>query len=469
MTQQQNSPERDVYVGHPLGVVLHGRPINGIGRDHAGRECQVAHFERYDPDNPAHAKYFEAAHYLELKALLKQWPVDRLVGEGQERVERFLAQFPDVHALHQFYEATEPLRASTSVQCGFAYRVATLLFETYDCKQSEKPVQERIEPHLMNWPCADEHDARAVLVELENRLIVAGGHEHTPENLECFLVRRLCDTAFQLGREPVRAPEGHPIEAPRVLPVTLDGYQWARVPAFAVFDLPHGLDKGGLDGRVLIYRGRYPDATGTPPLLTLPLKTLLRGCKSTPELKELARIFRYDGDEGGYLWGNNLTADGDYAGRKLAQLCLSDYARMTGGSVANGLGGAWPQVRITTAGKLAIVRSGTLHTERVRHSQEVAFLDLPEYPDARIAFDVTSGAVLGPIPPGMPDSQVPVRIDVQEWHSAFPELEQELAGARWPLPIFSYQTARGSLEPADEFLRRAARSELGSVASGPRR
>lgn len=71
-------------------------------------------------------------------------------------------------------------------------------------------------------------------------------------------------------------------------------------------------------------------------------------------LKELVRIERFEGGVGGYQWGDYRNADGDFGGNKLDALEEMGLAERTGGTRPSGLGGVWPEVRVTDKGREVI-------------------------------------------------------------------------------------------------------------------
>jgi hypothetical protein len=177
-------------------------------------------------------------------------------------------------------------------------------------------------------------------------------------------------------------------------------------------------------------------------------------------LHELARIFRC-GRQGvdGYQWGDTPGADGNYGKETLERLVTAGYAERTGRDVKNQLGGTWPEVKVTPTGARALIESGVLLKMQEVFPRAVAF---GRGNCGNFTFDVTSGAVLGPLyvpdetySPGDGDPSrdeliavAPIRIDVDELLERYPD--EELEGHSYDVLDLGFQNVSGNHADPDE-------------------
>ena len=71
-------------------------------------------------------------------------------------------------------------------------------------------------------------------------------------------------------------------------------------------------------------------------------------------IKELARIVQNEQGVGGYQWGDTSGPDGNFGRETLDQLEVFGLVKRTGGRVNNQLGGVWPEVEVTEAGRAVV-------------------------------------------------------------------------------------------------------------------
>lgn len=68
-------------------------------------------------------------------------------------------------------------------------------------------------------------------------------------------------------------------------------------------------------------------------------------------LEELKRIALFEEGCGGYQWGDYRNADGNFGGTRLDMLEEFGLAERTGKSSPSGMGGSWPEVKVTELGR----------------------------------------------------------------------------------------------------------------------
>jgi hypothetical protein len=241
----------------------------------------------------------------------------------------------------------------------------------------------------------------------------------------------------------------------RYAAISFDGLGTDEVPFFAVL---RAEAENPLAGDLVLFRGIYPNDADKEPIAELPLRTVLRLSSTKPNLAELGRIFRFGNGCDGYQWGDTQGSDGNYGAEVLASLVILGYARRTGASVANGLGGSWPEVEVTAAGVRALLLSETLTEKRreldsFRILAPVATLNID--PGVSLSFCARTGAVLGidpsNIPPDLRIDSMPARIDVAELAAAYPD---ETVGERkYELSDVGYWTIDGRHQDPDEDFR----------------
>jgi hypothetical protein len=377
------------------------------------------------------------------KAVAK-WPREEVGLPG--RVDRFLATFPTLEKLREFWDDTRNLTWPETYGTSpweFAGSVAYQIFNDH----GRRPI-----PALLDKLQANRDAGLAVFygdlvhairaIELDT---ILDGDMAPNFAVAAF---RALSQRVHAGTAPVMLADGttstHEV---RYCAFEQTGLYLEKAPFFGV--LPEqGSDL--VSGDLLVYAGTYPQDAMIKPLLAIPMAQLLRGTQ-TPNLDELARIFRHEGGKGGYAWGDTRGSDGNRGAETLTHLVLLGLARRTGGDRPNQLGGSWPEVELTSAGMRAVIASGKL-------------LDMQRVAPRPVAsargswgefdFDAQTGAVLGPLyGEGVTDAEfdhdtAPVLIDIDELKSTYPD--EEIAGQSYDVLDLGFTTAGGALAEPDE-------------------
>lgn len=164
------------------------------------------------------------------------------------------------------------------------------------------------------------------------------------------------------------------------------------------------------------------------------------------DMQELARIFlTTTAGRGGFECGDTAGPEGGFGREKLQRCIDAGFAMRTGRDVPNQLGGSWPEVSVTAAGALAIVKSGMLHMGGYLAPGRAVGTADGSY--GEVEFDALTGAVLGPIY-GDDESMAPMRIDVAEWRETYPG--EDISDATHDILDLGYTSFGGSVEKADE-------------------
>jgi len=381
------------------------------------------------------------------KALAK-WPRDPADQPG--RVERFLTVFPTLEKLREFWDDTRGLSWPESFGSSpweFAGSVAYQIFND----KGVRPIPGLLDK-LRDHRDGDRADrglavyygdlVRAIrAIELD---MILDGDMAPNFALAAF---RALSKGSQTGTVPVTLADGTTAHQVHYCAFEQSGLYFEKAPFFAV--LPSG-DVDLVAGDLQVYAGSYPEDAGETPVMTIPMKQLLRG-SAQPDLTELARIFRYEGVKGGYAWGDTRDADGNRGAETLTHLVLLGLARRTGEDRPNQLGGSWPEVELTAAGMQALIESGILLEAQKAAPRPTASATGSW---GEFEFDAQTGAVLGPLygtgktsdefDPGT----VPVRIDIEELKSTYPD--EEIAGRSYDVLDLGFTTAAGQYAEPDE-------------------
>lgn len=369
--------------------------------------------------------------------LLSKWP--REATADGDRVATFEARFQTVQKLREFYDDTRNVawpETSGESPWGFASMVAHLVFAN----------EARVPDHFHEpW----RSDLVRAIEGLENRHILAG------ERADIFMNAFFRAVANNLQDRPLQFTS-----------FKFDGFNFRDVCFIAVLRME---GDNPLDGEFVLYRAHYLP-TQQHPIGVYSVRDIIKPPALRPDLRELGRIFRFGNGRDGYQWGDTRGAEGNYGAETLACLTLLGYARRTGADARNALGGSWPEVEVTPAGMLALMRSGVLmkvQREMEAEEQEVRLM-APRcklaIPVATIAsgawgdmtFCTRTGAVLGlHVAPDCRMDDIPVRIDVAELAKAYPD--EEIAGQTFDILDLGYWTADGRHEEPEEDFREELR------------
>jgi len=381
------------------------------------------------------------------KALAK-WPREATGQQG--RVERFLAVFPTLEKLREFWDDTRELswpETYGSSPWEFAGSVAHQIFN----HKGVRPIPGLLDK-LKDHRDGGRADAGLALYysdlvrairAIELDMILAG--DMAP-NFALAAFRALSKGTLS-GAVPVTMASGATLHEVRYCTFEQSGLYFEKAPFFAV------LPGDGVDlvaGELQVYAGHYPDDACDRPIMAIPMKQLLRG-SAQPDLTELARVFRYEGLKGGYAWGDTRGADGNRGAETLTHLVLRGLARRTGHDRPNQLGGSWPEVEVTAAGMRTLIESGMLLESQKAAPRPTA---TARGSWGEFEFDAQTGAVLGPLYGTGADSSefdpatAPVRIDIEELKSSYPD--EEIAGGSYDVLDLGFITAAGQYAEPDE-------------------
>lgn len=364
-----------------------------------------------------------------LQQLLAKWPTETACAD---RVGAFLARFPSIQELHDFFESTKDLAPAEKSQWAFAVAVAQSVF--LDEAENADPTRlslswsddlRRATEGLENAELL--HSERADVFKTKLFRVIARGMQDLPYRHEVFEVTSPLDFGRDISFVAVLEPK----------------------------------DGNPLLGNVALYRGNeYPLLE--PPFARLAVREVIKKPRVEVDLSEMARIFRFANGKDGYQWGDTRGGDGNYGAETLACLCLLGYVRRTGGYSKNGLGGVWPEVEVTPAGVLALMQSSVLS-----ESQRDLETHGSGYPTATIAsgewgnfdFCVRTGAVLDvTIDEAVSEERLmslPVRIDVKELATAYPD--EAIDNQTYDVLDVGYWTADGRYEAPEEDFREELR------------
>ena len=391
------------------------------------------------------------------KAFAK-WPQE-FADASHCRVETFLSAIPTLEKLREFWDDTKDLtwpETYGSSPWEFASSVAYQVFN----EKARHPVPgliERAEACLagdsqdLGLASYYKDQVRAVRA-IELNMILDGG---MAPNFGIAVFRAL-EQGFLAGDKPVKLQDGTDMGDVRYVAFEQTGLYFEPAPFFAVLrqagTTVHSSD-------VLVYVGKYPDDAMAAPVLSYPMKKLLRG-NAAPSLDELARIFRNWGGKGGYQWGNTRGADANFGAENLTHLVLLGYAKRTGRETRNQLGGVWPEIELTPAGIRTVIESGVL-LEQQRQSPGPVAAARGSW--GEFECDAKTGAVLGPIygigatDPEFDHGTAPVRIDVAELRSTYPD--EEIGAQSYNVLDLGFTTAAGEQVEPDQDWREEFRRE----------
>ncbi|MDH0342132.1 hypothetical protein [Chromobacterium haemolyticum] len=385
------------------------------------------------------------------KALSRWAPEDTAAVEGRAR--SFLEQYPTIGQLEAFWNDVKDLEWQENGGVSPWPFATSVAYQVFSLDHRDDPVErlKQRRARYQNDPVMTKYhdDLIQVIHLLEERLIFDRDPRQStvPTSLTRLLSRGPKD-----GHTAVCLPDGTSIEQVRFVEATFTGLGFCDAPFFGVISSPVSAP---LSGDLVLYRGTYPADAAGKPVRSYPIRQLLRGTTTAPDLRELARIFRHTshGREG-YQWGNTLGNDGDYGGEKLAQLVLLGYAKRTGRDVPNQMGGVWPEVKVTPAGARAIIESGILLQMQQANPWPVA---KARGTWGEFDFDAGTGAVLGPLYGSDRElnqdgeatpNLAPIRIDVEELRATYPD--EDIAGANYDVLDLGYQNADGVRVEPDE-------------------
>lgn len=362
-------------------------------------------------------------------SMLAKWPHET---SRDDRVAVFAERFPTVEKLHEFHEDTRKL--SWPETCGqspwgFSSMVAHLVFTC----------EAKVPDHFHEpW----RSDLVRAIEGLENRYILDG------RRADVFMGAFFRAVAREMQDQPVRHAA-----------FQFDGLAFRDVRFIAVLEA-QGDDP--LDGVFHLYRSQRLPTQQEAPIGVYPVREVIKPPSAQVDLTELSRIFRFGNGRDGFQWGDTRRTEGNYGAETLACLTLKGYARRTGNSVSNGLGGGWPEVEVTPAGTLALMQSKVLG--QVQKEMEASKIAVPVATIASSAwgefdFCARTGAVLGVDPAGVhPISRIedmPVRIDIAELTAAYPD--EDIAGQTYDVLDVGYWTADGRYEAPEEDFREELR------------
>ncbi|NMX77787.1 hypothetical protein HBO23_33000 [Pseudomonas sp. WS 5532] len=351
---------------------------------------------------------------LTKEAALLKWPAEVLATAAapSEGCAQLLKTHPSIASLEEFWRVTTDLNfTETEKQNSWplAYRVSHLVFNTTDPFAG---ALEEVESQKHRGDVAGQKEAEEVLralVAFEDRLILDDRHGGFSGRLF-----RALSAGFKQGAAPAVVSAEKTLEAPKYISLSIDGFGHRPVPICAALDM--SASPNLLEGSLHVFWGTYPGSGGARPIAETQVKNLLPGVTVSPDLSELARIFLgSQTGTAGYQWGDTRGPDGNHAAETLAYMVMQGYAQRTGRSVANQLGGSWPEVTVTPAGAVAIISSGLLPSMAARQGRTsaVGLCEMGEF-----QFDVLTGAVLSP--PSSAHFAVQ-RVDVTELAEAYPD------------------------------------------------
>lgn len=381
------------------------------------------------------------------KALAK-WPREAAGLPG--RVDRFLAVFPTLEKLREFWDDTRELswpETYGSSPWEFAGSVAYQIFNDKGVrpipalldKLKEHRDGQRADSGLAAFYADQVRAIRAIELDM-----ILDGDMAPNFALAAF---RALSKGVQAGAVPVMQADGTPLEEVRYCAFEQSGLYFEKAPFFAV--LP-GRSVDLVAGDLLVYAGSYPDDAHERPLMNIPMKQLLRG-STQPDMTEMARIFRHEGAKGGYAWGDTRGADGNRGAETLTHLVLRGFARRTGQDRPNQLGGSWPEVELTASGMRALIESGIL-LELQENSPRPTATARGSW--GEFVFDAQTGAVLGPLyGAGVAHEEfdqgtAPIQIDIEELKSTYPD--EDIANGSYDVLDLGFLTAAGQHAEPDE-------------------
>lgn len=360
--------------------------------------------------------------------MLQKWPRESL---RDDRVAVFAERFPTIERLHEFHEDTRNLAWPESFGQSpweFSGMVAHLVFAC----------EAKVPDHFDEpW----RSDLVRAIEGLEDRHILAG------DRARIFRDRLFRVVARGLQDQPTRHAT-----------FTMTSPFYFRDAHFVA---ALQADDNPLQGNIVIYRGQE-FLTERLPIAVFPVREIIRTPSADINLMELARIFRFASGHDGYQWGDTRGDEGGFNAETLACLALLGYARRTGNDVPNGLGGTWPEIEVTPAGVLALMKSDVMN--ELQKTMTAAKATVPIATIASGAwgnfdFCVRTGAVLGLDPLGVHHESraedMPVRIDVSELATAYPD--EEIAGQTYDILDVGYWMADGRYESPEEDFREELR------------